>query len=102
MLDANWTWSHSIDDASDPGATLNETNLPQNVYDLAAEKASSSFDHPRGRFPTPDFALAGGVAILLLIPVPWLLSRPSIPLGSQKRHTNSMVKRHANSLVLPR
>ncbi|HXA67258.1 MAG TPA: carboxypeptidase regulatory-like domain-containing protein [Bryobacteraceae bacterium] len=45
MFDANWTWSHSIDDASDPGATLNETNLPQNVYDLGAEKASSSFDH---------------------------------------------------------
>lgn len=45
MFDANWTWSHSIDDASDPGATFNETNLPQNVYDLAAEKASSSFDH---------------------------------------------------------
>ena len=45
MFDANWTWSHSIDDASDPGATLNETNLPQNVYDLANEKASSSFDH---------------------------------------------------------
>jgi hypothetical protein len=49
MFDANWTWSHSIDDASDPGATLNETNLPQNVYDLASEKASSSFDH-RQRF----------------------------------------------------
>jgi hypothetical protein len=45
MFDANWTWSHSIDDASDPGTTLNETNLPQNVYDMAAEKASSSFDH---------------------------------------------------------
>lgn len=45
MLDTNWTWSHSIDDASDPGTTLNETNLPQNVYDMAAEKASSSFDH---------------------------------------------------------
>ena len=45
MFDANWTWSHSIDDASDPGTTLNETNIPQNVYDLAAEKASSSFDH---------------------------------------------------------
>jgi len=45
LFDANWTWSHSIDDASDPGATLNETNLPQNVYDLGAEKASSSFDH---------------------------------------------------------
>ena len=45
MFDANWTWSHSIDDASDPGATLNEANIAQNVYDLAAEKASSSFDH---------------------------------------------------------
>ena len=45
MFDANWTWSHSLDDASDPGATLNETDLPQNVYNLAAEKASSSFDH---------------------------------------------------------
>lgn len=44
-FDANWTWSHSIDDASDPGATLNETNLPQDIYNLAAEKASSSFDH---------------------------------------------------------
>jgi hypothetical protein len=48
-FDANWTWSHSIDDASDPGATLNEANLPQDVYNLAAEKASSSFDH-RHRF----------------------------------------------------
>jgi len=45
MFDANWTWSHSIDDASDPGATLNESNIAQNVYDLGAEKASSSFDH---------------------------------------------------------
>jgi hypothetical protein len=43
--DVNWTWSHSIDDASDPGTTLNETNLPQNVYNLGPEKASSSFDH---------------------------------------------------------
>lgn len=45
MFDANWTWSHSIDDASDPGATLNEANLPQDVNNLGAEKASSSFDH---------------------------------------------------------
>ena len=45
MFDANWTWSHSLDDASDPGATLNEANLPQDVRNLAAEKASSSFDH---------------------------------------------------------
>jgi hypothetical protein len=45
MFDANWTWSHSLDDASDPGTTLNETNLPQDVRNLSAEKASSSFDH---------------------------------------------------------
>lgn len=49
MFDANWTWSHSIDDASDPGATLNEANVPQDVNNMAAEKASSSFDH-RHRF----------------------------------------------------
>ncbi len=45
LFDANWTLSHAIDDASDPGATLNESNLPQDVNNMAAEKASSSFDH---------------------------------------------------------
>jgi hypothetical protein len=49
MFNTNWTWSHSIDDASDPGATLNEANLPQDVYNRRMEKASSSFDH-RHRF----------------------------------------------------
>jgi hypothetical protein len=49
MFDANWTWSHSIDDASDPGGTFNETNLPQDVRNMAAEKGDSSFDH-RHRF----------------------------------------------------
>jgi len=71
MFDANWTWSHSIDDASDPGATLNESNLPQNVYNMAAEKASSSFDH-RQRFvasfvyqpPTPSALRSGWLAAM--------------------------------------
>lgn len=45
MFEGNWTLSHSIDDASDPGTTLNENNLPQDVNNMAAEKASSSFDH---------------------------------------------------------
>jgi hypothetical protein len=49
MVDANWTWSHSIDDASDPGGTLNEANLPQDFRNMTAEKAPSSFDH-RHRF----------------------------------------------------
>ncbi len=44
-LSANYTLSKSEDDASDPGATVAETNLPQNVYDMAGEKALSSYDH---------------------------------------------------------
>jgi hypothetical protein len=46
---ANYTWGKSIDDASDPGPTAFEANLPQNVRDLDAEKAVSSYDH-RHRF----------------------------------------------------
>jgi hypothetical protein len=38
-----------VDDASDPGATAYETNLPQDVRNVAAEKATASFDH-RHRF----------------------------------------------------
>ena len=50
-LDASYTLSHSIDDASDAGTTNAEFNLPQNIYanNLAVEKADSSFDH-RNRF----------------------------------------------------
>jgi hypothetical protein len=44
LYDANWTWSHAIDDASDPGATTNEVNLPQDVRNMRAERATSSFD----------------------------------------------------------
>ena len=47
-FDADYTLSHSIDDASDTGTTNAEYNLPQNVY-APAETASSSFDH-RNRF----------------------------------------------------
>jgi hypothetical protein len=50
-FDVSYTWSHSIDDASDAGTTNAELNLPQNIYahNQAAEKADSSFDH-RNRF----------------------------------------------------
>ena len=43
-LSASYTLSRSVDDASDPGATV-ATNLPQNVYDQDAEEALSSYDH---------------------------------------------------------
>ena len=46
---ANYTLSKAIDDASDPGATTYETNLPQDVRNMAAERADASFDH-RHRF----------------------------------------------------
>ena len=48
-FDSSYTWSKSMDDASDAGTTNAEYNLPQDVYAPALEKAVSSFDH-RQRF----------------------------------------------------
>ena len=42
---ANYTLSTSRDDASSPGPTEAEANMPQDVRDLDAEKGRSSFDH---------------------------------------------------------
>ena len=44
-----YTLSKAIDDASDPGGTAFEANLPQDVRNMAAEEARASFDH-RHRF----------------------------------------------------
>jgi hypothetical protein len=44
-FNANYTWSKSIDDASDVGTTFSETNIPQDVNNVRAERALSSFDH---------------------------------------------------------
>jgi hypothetical protein len=44
-FDTGYTWSKSMDDASDAGTTNAEYNLPQNAYAPALEKAVSSFDH---------------------------------------------------------
>lgn len=42
----SYTWSKSIDDASSPGPTAFEANLPQDVRNIfGAERARSSFDH---------------------------------------------------------
>jgi hypothetical protein len=49
ILNANYTLSKSIDDASDVGSTFSDTNIPQDVRNVRAEKALSSFDH-RHRF----------------------------------------------------
>ena len=42
---AFYTLSKAIDDASDPGGTAFEANLPQDVRNMAAERARASFDH---------------------------------------------------------
>jgi hypothetical protein len=42
---STYTWSKSMDDASDAGTTNAEYNLPQNIYQPALEKGVSSFDH---------------------------------------------------------
>lgn len=44
-FDSSYTWSKSMDDASDAGTTNAEYNLRQNVYAPSLEKAVSSFDH---------------------------------------------------------
>ncbi|HWW86757.1 MAG TPA: TonB-dependent receptor [Vicinamibacterales bacterium] len=46
---AMYTLSKAVDDASDPGATAFEANLPQDVRNMGAEEAPASFDH-RHRF----------------------------------------------------
>jgi hypothetical protein len=44
-FDANYTWSKAMDDASDVGATFHEFNVPQDVRNIGAETALSSFHH---------------------------------------------------------
>ncbi len=44
-FDAAYTWSKSMDDASDTGTTNAEYNLPEDPYAMKLEKALSSFDH---------------------------------------------------------
>jgi hypothetical protein len=48
-LATNYSWSKSMDDASDPGPTAYGQNSPQDVRNLDAEKGLSSYDH-RHRF----------------------------------------------------
>ena len=70
----SYTLSHSMDDASSPGATESETNLPQNVRNIfsdAGEWAPSSFDHRHqfilsGVYELPFFSGAGGITEALL------------------------------------
>ena len=64
-LSANYTWSKSLDDASSPGPTEAETNRPQDVRNLDAERGLSSFDRRHvvvasGIYEFPFLEGAGG------------------------------------------
>src|SRR5207302_9466563 len=70
----SYTLSMSKDDASSPGPTDAETNVPQNVrniFDETGEWAYSSFDHRHvfvasGTYELPFFTGAGSAAKALL------------------------------------
>jgi len=70
----SYTLSHSKDDASSPGPTESETNVPQNVrniFDETGEWALSSFDHRHqflasGVYQLPFFSGTGGLAEAVL------------------------------------
>jgi hypothetical protein len=73
-FNVSYTLSTSKDDASSPGPTEAETNLPQNVrniFDESGEWAYSSFDHRHlfvasGTYQGPTFSGAGGLKEHLL------------------------------------
>ncbi len=68
-FNVSYTLSTSTDDASSPGTTESETNLPQdvrNIFDESGEWAHSSFDHRHqviasGVYQLPFFRGAGGL-----------------------------------------
>ncbi|HEV3469462.1 MAG TPA: TonB-dependent receptor [Pyrinomonadaceae bacterium] len=71
---ASYTWSKSIDDASNFFPSAGDPNYPQNSYDLRAERARSNFD-VRHRFTLSysyDLPLGRGRA--LLADAGWLTS----------------------------
>jgi hypothetical protein len=58
-FNASYTLSEAIDDASDPGGTAAEANLPQDVRNMAAERADSSFDHRHRLVGNVTYAVPG-------------------------------------------
>jgi hypothetical protein len=73
-FNVSYTLSESTDDASSPGATESETNVPQNVrnvFSRSGEWANSSFDHRHqliasGTYQVPFFSGTTGVRQALL------------------------------------
>jgi hypothetical protein len=73
-FNVSYTLSTSTDDASSPGATEAEANVPQdvrNIFDETGEWAPSSFDHPHqfiasGTYALPFFSSSRGLTAAFL------------------------------------
>jgi hypothetical protein len=59
-FDANYTLSKALDDASDVGPTFHEFNIPQDVRNIGAETALSSFHHAHRFVFTGTYEIPGG------------------------------------------
>ena len=59
-FDANYTLSKALDDASDVGPTFHEFNVPQDVRNIGAETALSSFHHAHRFVFTGTYEIPGG------------------------------------------
>jgi hypothetical protein len=72
----SYSLSKAIDDASDPGGTSFEANLPQDVRNMAAEEAPASFDHRHRFVGSVGYALpsVGGGGIASKLSADWQVS----------------------------
>ena len=72
----SYTLSKAIDDASDPGGTAFEANLPQDVRNMAAEEAPASFDHRHRLVGSFTYALprTGGSGLAAALTSDWQLN----------------------------
>jgi hypothetical protein len=57
---ASYTWSKSIDDASNFFSTAGDANFPQNSYNVRAERARSDFDLPQRLSLSYSYDLSSG------------------------------------------
>jgi carboxypeptidase family protein/TonB-dependent receptor-like protein len=69
---ASYTWSKSIDDASNFFSSAGDPNFPQNSYNVAAERGRSNFDVPHRLSVSYSYALPFGKGRDYLVDDGWL------------------------------
>ena len=71
---ASYTWSKSIDDASNFFSSAGDPNFPQNSYNVAAERGRSNFDVPHRLSVSYSYALPFGKGRQYLADNGWVSS----------------------------